>query len=80
MLGQRGLRVQWAALVLVLVGYWIVFAAYPLPAADFDYRTVGVPDDFPHATEGFVAHWAKNSNAAHHFDVWFLNLFPRSDL
>ena len=25
----------------------------------------------------FEAHWAKNANAGHAFDVWFLNLFPR---
>ena len=32
---------------------------------------------FPHP-HGFAAHWDKNTNFAHHFDVWFLNLFPRS--
>ena len=26
----------------------------------------------------FQAHWAKNANAGHAFDVWFLNLFPRA--
>jgi heparan-alpha-glucosaminide N-acetyltransferase len=26
----------------------------------------------------FEAHWAKNANLGHAFDVWFLNLFPRS--
>lgn len=25
---------------------------------------------------GFSAHWAKNSNLGHAFDLWFLNLFP----
>ncbi|MCA9100099.1 MAG: DUF5009 domain-containing protein [Planctomycetales bacterium] len=79
MVGQRSVIVQWIALAVVLVGYWIAFAAYPLPPADLDYSSVGVPADFPHATEGFEAHWAKNSNAAHHFDVWFLNLFPREE-
>jgi predicted acyltransferase len=77
MIGQRSLWVQWSALVLVLVGYWIAFAAYPLPAVDFDYKTIGVENDWPHLAEGFAAHWNKNTNAAHHFDVWFLNLFPR---
>ena len=28
---------------------------------------------------GFPAHWNKNSNPAWAFDVWFLNLFPRSE-
>ena len=27
---------------------------------------------------GFAAHWEKNTNFAAAFDVWFLNLFPRS--
>jgi predicted acyltransferase len=26
----------------------------------------------------FEMHWAKNANLGHAFDVWFLNLFPRS--
>ena len=28
---------------------------------------------------GFPAHWNNNSNPAWAFDVWFLNLFPRSE-
>src|SRR5262249_10113399 len=28
--------------------------------------------------QGWFRHWDKNSNAAHFFDVWFLNLFPRA--
>ena len=27
---------------------------------------------------GFAAHWNMNSNFGHAFDVWFLNLFPRT--
>ena len=27
---------------------------------------------------GFAAHWNKNSNFGNAFDVWFLNLFPRT--
>jgi len=69
-------RVQIAALVVILVGYWLVFALYPLPAPDFDYKSVGVGEDSKLFT-GFFAHWNKNTNPAHAFDVWFLNLFPR---
>lgn len=32
-----------------------------------------IPPDLP-----FQAHWAKNANAGHAFDVWFMNLFPRA--
>jgi predicted acyltransferase len=72
----RGLKVQFAALGAILVGYTLFFGLWPLPGADFNYRDVGVPDDFPLMT-GWFAHWNKNSNAAHFFDLWFLNLFPR---
>ena len=71
-------RGQWAALGAILVGYWLLFALYPLPGPAFDYPAVGVPADWPyHPTTGFSAHWAKNSNLAWAFDTWFLNLFPR---
>lgn len=72
----KPLRVQIAALSAILIGYWLVFVLYPLPAPDFDYRNVGVSEDFELFT-GFFAHWNINSNPAHAFDVWFLNLFPR---
>jgi len=77
LLGFTRQRWQWAALVVVLVGYWGAFALYPLPPADFDYQKVGVPSDWPHHYTGLAAHWNKNSNLAWAFDTWFLNLFPR---
>ena len=70
-------RVQLAAAALILAGYWAAFAAYPLPPADFDTTTVGVPANWPHHVTGFAQHWDKNTNLAHRFDQWFLNLFPR---
>ncbi|MGK6349954.1 acyltransferase family protein [Parapedobacter sp. DT-150] len=70
-------RTQLAALVFVLIGYWLAFALYPLPGADIDYTAVGVPSDWTHHFQGFAAHWNKNSNLAWAFDRWFLNLFPR---
>jgi predicted acyltransferase len=70
-------RVQWLAAVLILVGYWLLFALYPLPPAGFDTTTVGVRPDWPHHVTGFAAHWDKNTNFANRADQWFLNLFPR---
>jgi predicted acyltransferase len=70
-------RVQWAAAGTILVAYWAAFAFFPLPPADFDTRAVGVPPDWPYRLSGFAEHWNKNTNLAHAFDVWFLNLFPR---
>jgi heparan-alpha-glucosaminide N-acetyltransferase len=77
LLGLRSVRVQWAAFVLIVVGYWALFALYPLPPSDFNYPSVGVPADWSHLMTGFPAHWNKNSNPAWAFDTWFLNLFPR---
>lgn len=64
-------------IAILLLGYWGLFAVYPLPPADFDSTTVGVPADWPHRLDGFQAHWNKNTNAAWAFDHWWLNLFPR---
>jgi predicted acyltransferase len=79
MTGFRPVRDQWIAFVLLLGGYWLAFALYPLPDPSFDYTRVGVPPDWltQHGLQGLAAHWSKNSNAAWAFDRWFLNLFPR---
>lgn len=76
-LGFRSERVSWIALVVLLVGYWAVFALYPLPGPDFDWSQTGVTPDWEHLRTGFAAHWNKNTNAAWAFDRWFMNLFPR---
>jgi predicted acyltransferase len=76
-LGFRTFRTQLIALTTILVGYWIFFAIYPLPAANFDYTAVGVTANWEHNLTGFAAHWNKNTNAAWAFDQWFMNLFPR---
>ncbi len=71
-------KIQWIACAAILVGYWALFAVWPLPAPDFKYADVGVSSpDAPQLLPGFQAHWNMNSNPAWAFDVWFLNLFPR---
>ncbi|MFN0124305.1 MAG: acyltransferase family protein [Blastocatellia bacterium] len=77
LLGLRSVRVQWIAFAVILVGYWLAFTLYPLPAAGFDTTTAGVAQNWPHWMQGFAAHWNKNTNLAWAFDTWFLNLFPR---
>jgi predicted acyltransferase len=67
---------QWAALGVILVGYWAAFALYPLPGPEFAYRSVSDLTEAERPT-GFAAHWDKNTNPAWDFDVWFLNQFPR---
>lgn len=76
-LGFRTFRTQLIALATILIGYWLFFAVYPLPDANFDYAAVGVTADWEHNLTGFAAHWNKNTNAAWAFDQWFMNLFPR---
>jgi predicted acyltransferase len=68
---------QLVSLILLLTGYWLAFALYPLPGANFDYNAAGVLRDWEHNLSGFAAHWNKNTNFARAFDRWFLNLFPR---
>jgi predicted acyltransferase len=79
LLGFRPVRDQWIALGALLVGNWLVFALFPLPGPDFDWRQAGVAADWPHHAAGFAAHWNLNTNAAWAFDRWFLNLFPREE-
>jgi predicted acyltransferase len=74
-LGFQSPRVQIAAFLLLLVGYWLAFVWYPLPPANFDYQAVLAEPEL--LRSGFQAHWNKNSNLAWAFDTWFLNLFPR---
>jgi len=68
--------VTWISIAVLLVGYWLAFVLFPLPATDFNYAAVGVDASWPHLQDGFAAHWNKNSNLAWSFDTWFLNLFP----
>jgi heparan-alpha-glucosaminide N-acetyltransferase len=78
LLGLRSARVQWISFAIILIGYWLAWALYPGGAAPYDYQAVGVPADWAHHYGGFAAHWSKNNNLGHAFDVWFLNLFPRA--
>jgi predicted acyltransferase len=79
LLAFRTVRTQWAALSAILVGYWLAWALYPVPGPGYDFQAVGVPADWAHHYTGVSAHWNKNANLGHAFDVWFLNLFPRHE-
>ena len=61
-LAYRPPRWQWAALGVLLFGYWLAWALYPAQPVGF--------------FSGFAAHWNKGNNFGNAFDVWFLNLFP----
>ena len=71
-------RWQWTAFAGILFCYWLAWALYPAPGADFPYASVGVsPEWHQHLYTGLASHWNKNSNLGRAFDVWFLNLLPR---
>ncbi|MBI3118409.1 MAG: DUF5009 domain-containing protein [Candidatus Hydrogenedentes bacterium] len=78
LLGFQSVIVQWVAVAVLLVGYWLAFALYPLPGPAFDWVAIGLAPDWAHNATGFAAHWNKNTNLAWAFDTWFLNLFPRA--
>jgi predicted acyltransferase len=79
-IGQGGLKVQWWALGILLGGYWLAFAMYPVPGPGFDWGAAGVTAEWEHNLSGFAAHWNKNTNLAWAFDTWFLNIFPRESV
>ncbi len=76
--GLRPARDQWLAVGALLLGYWALFALWPLPGPDFNWQAAGNSPDWSGNLAGFAAHWNKNTNPAWVFDVWFLNLFPRA--
>jgi predicted acyltransferase len=80
LLGFRPPRWAWAALGVILTGYWLAWALYPLAGPNFDWQSVGVSAAWnaQHNYTGFAAHWNKNYNLGIAFDQWFLNLFPRT--
>lgn len=77
LLGFRSARVQWISFSLILFGYWLAWALYPIHTSGLDYSAIGVPANWSHNFAGFAAHWNKNNNLGTAFDQWFLNLFPR---
>ncbi len=80
LLGFRPPRWAWAALGVILSGYWLAWALYPVAGPHFDWQSVGVSAAWnaQHNYTGFAAHWNKNYNLGIAFDRWFLNLFPRA--
>ena len=68
---------HWIVFAIIVIGYWALFAFWPLPSEGLDPFYVGIKPGWDHNFEGFFAHWNINTNPAGAFDRWFLNLFPR---
>ncbi len=75
LLGFKSFKTIVIGLIVLLVGYFILFAVFQSPT--FDDTQTGVAQTWQHNATGFAAHWNKNTNYAWWFDRWFLNLFPR---
>lgn len=69
---------QALAALLILVGYWALFAFVPFEPSKAPLVLNAMYND-REWLEGFPAHWIKHQNIAAAFDRWFLNLFPRPD-
>lgn len=80
LLGFCSVRTQWIVFASILVAVWLAFALYPLPGSNFDFAGVGQTPEWlkNYGFQGFQAHWNLNSHPFWAFDVWFLNLFPRT--
>lgn len=75
----RSRQVQLIALIAILVGYWAFFKLQP-PPDNYDFSAVNaVADDGDVFMAPYEA-WSKNGNAAHFFDVWFLNTLRSPDV
>jgi predicted acyltransferase len=74
----RPLWLQASVALAILAGDWLLFATYPTPAPETSHQMLGLHPSWIRMT-GWAAHWEKHTNAAAHFDRWFLNLFPRPD-
>jgi predicted acyltransferase len=77
LLGFTKQKIQLSAFIFILISYFLAFALYPLPGADFNWQITGNQPGWEHNLKGFAAHWNKNTNFAWAFDNWFMNLFPR---
>lgn len=69
---------QTAIALTILTGYWLLFACYPAPGPGESSRGLGLDPAWVRLV-GWSSHWEKHTNAAAHFDLWFLNRFPRPD-
>lgn len=68
----RSRRIQIAAFVVILVGYWAFFKLHP-PAENYDFAAVEASVENEEVYLGAYLPWSKNGNAAHFADVWLLN-------
>jgi heparan-alpha-glucosaminide N-acetyltransferase len=70
---------QLSAALLVLAGYWGLFALHtPYAPPEMDPNSPGLLNNWPRL-DHFPKHWEKHTNIAASADRWLLNQFPRYD-
>lgn len=55
-------KIQVSVAVLILFGYWLLFALSPIPESI--------------ENQSFADHWNRGHNAANHFDIWLFGMLP----
>lgn len=81
LLWRKPAWVQALAAVLILTGTWALYVSFPNGTIDpsVDHDDLGIKAAWAQDhLRGIASAWQKNANVGHTFDVWFLNLFPRS--
>jgi predicted acyltransferase len=76
LLVKAGPKLRAAVFLLLLMGTWAAFAAWPAGRPEVATLTWMKESDL---FGGFYAHWNPHTNIAAAFDQWFLNLFPRTE-
>lgn len=70
-------RTRWIWFAIILVGYWLLYALYPIMPPHADPAAFNIPEDWSRDFTGFYAHWNHNRNVGWSFDLWLMNQFPR---
>lgn len=70
-LASRQPRFQWITFFSLLFGWWALYALWPIGSPS----SPGVVVHF----DGFWAHWNESAGPERWFDVWLLNLPPRTE-
>jgi heparan-alpha-glucosaminide N-acetyltransferase len=72
---SRGYRVQATVAGVSLIGTWLLFVLH----GGSPQLGPGITPEWAAVNHAGIGQaWWKNSNVAHAFDVWFLNLFPQN--
>ena len=79
LLWDKSIRTQLIAAGAILVGYWALFAFWPIGEPISKDAGWGEGNESKYLLDGFFAHWNINANPGHYFDQKLLNLFPRKE-